>query len=295
MKKSEVFNEGYRMGLEDVLKSLKSMLNESADCCTGETVEEEKHGHSTSEEVIDSLEEPEEEETPGDESVNDIVDDMVKKNGKPEIEPSSAYGELSDEEREQLGELGVEGGEDGDAMDDEAEDKSLVDDDSTSWFKEGSPEEQGPDLADFEYPPAVKELIDPEAIVEYDDPAEDWDPFVDALGELAIVSERGINNDLVYIENDENDGFSIRFNNCDGSDIDGFDEKDADSFIDASIEGCGDHCKITAHFEDKYGDNGGQPLELTAIVRTPAVEDIAKEKESDKEILDAEPEDLTKD
>lgn len=282
--------------MKAVLKSLKSMLNESAGCCTGETVEEVKYGPFTSGEVIDSLKEPEEEEVPGNDSVNDIVDDMVAKNGKPEIEPSSAYGELSDEEREQLGELGIEGGEDEDVMDDEAEDKSLVDDDSTSWFKQGSPEEQGPDLADFEYPPAVEELIDPESIIEYNEPLEDWDPFIDALGELAIVSERGINNDLIYIENEKTDGFTIRFNNCDGSDISEFDENDADSFIDASIEGCGDHCKITAHFEDKYGENGGQPVEINAIVRTPSVEDIRRGKASDKEILSAETEDLiTKD
>lgn len=171
-----------------------------------------------------------------------------------------------------------------------------MDDDSTSWFKQDSPEEQGPDLADFEYPPAVEELIDPESIIEYNEPLEDWDPFIDALGELAIVSERGINNDLIYIENEKTDGFTIRFNNCDGSDISEFDEDDADSFIDASIEGCGDHCKITAHFEDKYGENGGQPVEINAIVRTPSVEDIRKGKASDKEILSAETEDLiTKD
>lgn len=119
MKKSEVFNEGYRMGMKAVLKSLKSMLNESAGCCAGKTVEEGKYGPFTSGEVIDSLKKAEEEEVPGNDSVNDIVDDMVAKNGKPEIEPSSAYGELSDEEREQLGELGIEGGDE-DVMDDEA-------------------------------------------------------------------------------------------------------------------------------------------------------------------------------
>lgn len=115
--------------------------------------------------------------------------------------------------------------------------------------------------------------------------SDQWNDFFNDLKEFQFVSDYEFNDDFGYSE-EEGEMLFTNLEDYDKCPKNSIKDTDGAAFLSGSIKGYGDHCVITATFEDTKNENFGEPIVLKAIVETPSESQVKEERESFDDIPD---------